>query len=466
MAARPQQHMSPEQAATDRLAKIAELATLVEASSVAPATVATVEPAPVTLAAFAPAALPRTARVRRLVEQRARRSERRVQSRRLVKLGAALAAVLVAGGGMLTNASGAPGAYDPLANSVRAVAGAPALGPGTGLRLNANVVDIVARPQGDGYWLTAADGGVFGFGAAHFYGSAARQRLAAPVVGIASTPSGNGYWLAAADGGVFAYGDAPFEGSILSRSFTTLAPIVAIAPTPSGHGYWLTAADGGVFGFGDAQFEGAATAVHHGAPIVAMAATPSGFGYYELAADGGVFAFGDARFEGASVDGTHVATGIVLGPNGHGYQVVRSDGSVVGFGGPASVPAPIDLSWSQHPTVGIAAAHQGAWLATSYSPPPPPPVQDLSQDPFLKCTRGHESDSAGGYRARSSDGLYHGAYQFLQSTWNNTARAMGRNDLVGVDPANASPHDQDEVALYLFHHAGAAPWGGRCAGMG
>ena len=65
----------------------------------------------------------------------------------------------------------------------------------------------------------------------------------------------------------------------------------------------------------------------------------------------------------------------------------------------------------------------------------------------------------------SRDGLYHGAYQFLQSTWNNIARAAGRADLVGVDPANAAPADQDSLALWLYHHAGAAPWGGRCAGL-
>jgi hypothetical protein len=35
-----------------------------------------------------------------------------------------------------------------------------------------------------------------------------------PVVGLAATPSGRGYWLAAADGGVFAFGDAAFHGAV------------------------------------------------------------------------------------------------------------------------------------------------------------------------------------------------------------------------------------------------------------
>jgi hypothetical protein len=30
---------------------------------------------------------------------------------------------------------------------------------------------------------------------------------------MAATPDGQGYWLAAADGGVFAYGDAGFLGA-------------------------------------------------------------------------------------------------------------------------------------------------------------------------------------------------------------------------------------------------------------
>ncbi len=34
-----------------------------------------------------------------------------------------------------------------------------------------------------------------------------------PIVGMAATPDGKGYWLVAADGGIFSYGDAVFFGS-------------------------------------------------------------------------------------------------------------------------------------------------------------------------------------------------------------------------------------------------------------
>src|SRR5437899_1796185 len=61
----------------------------------------------------------------------------------------------------------------------------------------------IARAGVNGYWLGAADGGVFNFGGAPFAGSLGAQRLNRPVVGIAGTATGQGYWMAATDGGVF-----------------------------------------------------------------------------------------------------------------------------------------------------------------------------------------------------------------------------------------------------------------------
>ena len=54
---------------------------------------------------------------------------------------------------------------------------------------------------------------MFGFGSASFLGSSASHPLNAPVVGLSRTPDGKGYWLVAADGGVFAFGDALFTGA-------------------------------------------------------------------------------------------------------------------------------------------------------------------------------------------------------------------------------------------------------------
>ena len=88
-----------------------------------------------------------------------------------------------------------------------------------------------------GYWQVAADGGVFTFGSAGFYGSTGSMRLNKPVVGMAPTPDHRGYWLVASDGGVFAYGDAGFYGS--TGSMILNKPIIAMIPSLDGHGYWL-----------------------------------------------------------------------------------------------------------------------------------------------------------------------------------------------------------------------------------
>jgi hypothetical protein len=57
-----------------------------------------------------------------------------------------------------------------------------------GRTLNAPVVAMTADPTG-GYWLVAADGGVFSFGPAAFFGSMGGTRLNAAIVGITAAPS-------------------------------------------------------------------------------------------------------------------------------------------------------------------------------------------------------------------------------------------------------------------------------------
>jgi hypothetical protein len=67
---------------------------------------------------------------------------------------------------------------------------------------------------------------VFSFNA-RFFGSTGPIPLHEPVVGMGATDDGGGYWIVAADGGVFSYGDAPFGGS---EGGTRLnAPMVGIA---------------------------------------------------------------------------------------------------------------------------------------------------------------------------------------------------------------------------------------------
>ena len=67
-------------------------------------------------------------------------------------------------------------------------------------------------------------------------------------------------------------------------------------------------------------------------------------------------------------------------------------------------------------------------------------------------------ESGGNYQAVNPAG-YYGAYQFNTGTWNSTAQAAGRSDLVGVRPDKASPNDQDAMAKKLHSLRGWQPWG-------
>jgi hypothetical protein len=177
-----------------------------------------------------------------------------------------------------------------------------------------------------------------------------------------------------------------------------------------------------------------------------------------------VFTFGDAAFSGSEASSRITdATGVTAGTQG--YWIARRDGSVTGFDtGVASAATPA-MSTPGASTVGIAArAGGGYWTVQAQQP-------DLvdHMNPFLVCTRSHESSHTppaydNGYQAVNPSGTYRGAYQFSRSTWNNTALRAGRQDLVGVDPAQASVVDQDLLALDLYHWQGAGPWMGRCSG--
>ena len=71
-----------------------------------------------------------------------------------------------------------------------------------------------------------------------------------------------------------------------------------------------------------------------------------------------------------------------------------------------------------------------------------------------------QCESSGNYRAISlrPAGLYRGAYQFYRPTWDWVAPKIGADHLVGVDPAEASPADQDRMAKALWNINGWAPW--------
>ncbi len=202
------------------------------------------------------------------------------------------------------------------------------------LNLPSDWFTLGSQPSGGvgGYWIDAADGGVFSFGNAQFYGSTGGMRLNQPVVGMATTHDAGGYWEVASDGGVFSFGDAQFHGS--TGSIRLNKPVVGMAVTPDGGGYWLVASDGGIFAFGDAQFFGSTGSITLNKPVIGMVPTHDGLGYWLVASDGGIFAYGDASFHG-SLGSDPPATpivGVAPSSDGGGYWMLEANGTPHAFG--------------------------------------------------------------------------------------------------------------------------------------
>ena len=221
--------------------------------------------------------------------------------------------------------------------------------------LSAPIVASAQTKDGKGYWLAGADGAVYSFGNAHYYGSMAGHPLTSPIVGMAATPSGKGYILLGADGGIFTFGDARFYGS--TGNMRLNARVLDLAITANGKGYWFVGADGGVFTFGNARFYGSTGSMHLAAPVMSMTSSAKGHGYWMVAADGGIFAF-NVPFEG-SMPSVRALNNAPLVPtvrmralaSGRGYYLLGADGAVYSFGTarssvrpPASTPS---TSWSR-----------------------------------------------------------------------------------------------------------------------
>jgi hypothetical protein len=97
------------------------------------------------------------------------------------------------------------------------------------MRLNQPVVGMASTPSGKGYWLVAADGGIFTFGDARYFGSTGGGAFGL-MTGMAITSDGGGYWLSNTAGQVFPFGNAPYYGDIYRRHQSVLAAVAASAP--------------------------------------------------------------------------------------------------------------------------------------------------------------------------------------------------------------------------------------------
>jgi hypothetical protein len=150
---------------------------------------------------------------------------------------------------------------------------------------------------------------------------------------MANTKDDRGYWLVAADGGVFTFGDAPFYGAFPGA---TSSKTVAISNLGINPGYAITY-DNGLVAFFN---HGPATEVflpQLNARVVGSAidqATKSG--YWLAAADGGVITFGGAPFYGSLGNQTLDApvVGIAVSSYNLGYLLLDSRGEVASFGQP------------------------------------------------------------------------------------------------------------------------------------
>ncbi len=228
-----------------------------------------------------------------------------------------------------------------------------------------------------GYWLVGSDGGIFSFGAAHFYGSTGSLELQRPIVGISPTSSRTGYWLVASDGGIFAldsgfYGSIPGlgfnpEGSGLANSLN--APIVGMVPSTTGHGYFMVASDGGVFAFGDARFAGSCPGIG-GCVGAAVAVVPdtTGKGYWIVTKTGNVYGFGDAGYFGAPGLQSSPMTSAVATPDGRGYYIVDGAGQVFAYGDATylgSTPTGSVNGLNPATSIFLTADGRGYWIATA-----------------------------------------------------------------------------------------------------
>jgi hypothetical protein len=111
-------------------------------------------------------------------------------------------------------------------------------------------------------------------------------------------------------------------------------------------------------------------------------------------------------------------------------------------------------------------APEGDNATTSDRPSATPVVVEQPASPGLptneQWAKLRNCESSGRYDISSTNGKYHGAYQFTQETWNTTATSVGRADLFGVKPSAAKKVDQDSLAVALYRKQGSKPWGRKC----
>jgi hypothetical protein len=110
----------------------------------------------------------------------------------------------------------------------------------------------------------------------------------------------------------------------------------------------------------------------------------------------------------------------------------------------------------------VAAAAAAAKKVTTTTKPvvkatAPAVARDSGEPTAEQWARLRKCESSGNYQALSPGGRFRGAYQFSQATWDWVAGQVAPQ-LAGVDPIDAAPGDQDNMALNLYRMRGAGQW--------
>ena len=171
------------------------------------------------------------------------------------------------------------------------------LAPACRTRSTLRSVGMVPSAHGGGYFMVAADKGVFAFGDARFAGSCPGigEPIRGEAVAVMPDASGNGYWVVTQTGHVYAFGDALYYGAPGPQS----VPVTSAVRTPDGRGYWILFANGAIANYGDAGAFGHPVGRFGGFnPTTAMFATWDGGGYWVASANGSVDNYGDAPTDG------------------------------------------------------------------------------------------------------------------------------------------------------------------------
>jgi uncharacterized delta-60 repeat protein len=210
-----------------------------------------------------------------------------------------------------------------------------------------------------GYWMVGADGTVYRFGDAAWYGNAAVG--SAEAVDIEPSPSGAGYWVVDDSGRVFPFGDASRFGNLDASLLRAGEKVTSLSAREPGAGYLVFTSKGRVFAFAPEQ-KNELPGVGHLAlngPVLDSVVTPSGAGYYMVASDGGIFTFGDAVFHGSMGDRKLNAPVQSLVPDGDGdgYWLVASDGGIFAFR--AGFKGSMGATKLNRPVTGMVRAGSG-----------------------------------------------------------------------------------------------------------